>query len=227
MRDAATNPILQRWVYHCSHTGDRFIVPDGCRDLLHFSTPGERPRWSLSPLQSGVMAARLTEGTTVVGYRLVPGVELPEAVLPHLLDAAEDDPDHSVTRVLDDVRLDPRAGEALATVAALSMTVAGAAGAIGASRRTLERLPVRHTGNPPVFWSQLARVRAVARALARGAEPLETAYEMRYADQAHLSRSVRRWFGVSRSELVRRPDLSQQLFSPGYDAVTGEQISTR
>jgi hypothetical protein len=35
-----------------------------------------------------------------------------------------------------------------------------------------------------VFWSQLARVRTAARALVSGDDPVETAYETGYADQA-------------------------------------------
>jgi len=85
---------------------------------------------------------------------------------------------------------------------------------------------VRDTGNP-ILQRWVYHCSHTGAAAALGTEPLETAYEMGYADQAHFSRSVRRWFGVRPSELMRRPDLSQQLFSPGYDAVTGEQITTR
>ena len=85
----------------------------------------------------------------------------------------------------------------------------------------------RYTGRSPVFWSQLARVRAAARSLVQEVRPPEAAYKHGYSDQAHLSRSIHRWFDVSPTELVRRRDLAGQLFVPGYDATTGEQISTK
>lgn len=176
------------------------------------------------------MPVRILEGTTIVGYRLVPGAEPTERVLTRLSHDSSEDPDHAIAGVMEDVRCDRRIAEALSVIAAVSVRVNDAAGLLGTSRRTLERVLVRHTGKPPVFWSQLARVRMAARALVSGLNAVETAYEAGYSDQAHLSRSIGRWLSVTPTELVRRPDLAEQLGVPGYDAATGdtgEQISTR
>lgn len=215
-----THWILERWMYRCEATTDRYIVPDGCRDLLYWIEPGRPPRWSLSHLQEGVMPVRIPEGTTIVGYRLVPGTELAGRVLTRLTHNSSEDPDHAIAGVLEDVRCDRRVAEALSAIATVSVRVDEAADLLGTSRRTLERVLVRHTGKPPVFWSQLARVRMAARALLSGANAVETAYEAGFSDQAHLSRSIRRWLGVTPTQLVRRPDLAEQLDVPGYDAAT-------
>lgn len=173
------------------------------------------------------MPVCIQPGTTIVGYRLVPGTELSERVLTELAYDSLKDPDSAIAGVLQDMRCDCRVMEALSAIATLSLRVNETAGLLGTSRRTLERVLVRHTGKPPVFWSQLARVRMAARALVSGSNAVETAYDAGFSDQAHLSRSIGRWLGVSPTELVRRPDLAEQLCVPGYDAATGEQISTR
>lgn len=220
-------PILERWTYRSRETTLRSIVPDGCQDLIHWSFPGDASRWTLSLLQDGIMTAAIPQGAELVGYRFVPGAQLPESALQSLLSDRSDDPDFTIARVADAVVCDPRVSDALSAVAALPVRVEETASALGVTRRTLERLLLRHTGKPPVFWSQLARVRAAARGVVAGQSQAELAYQAGYSDQAHMSRTVRRWFGVSPTELLHRTDLTEQLYVPGYDAATGEQISTR
>ncbi len=222
--------ILQRWTFHCTRTSDRFIIPDGCQDLLYWCSAGEPSRWSYAPLQDGTIIARIAEGTTIVGYRFAPATVLSDRLQAELERRSSDDPDQVINDLLDQVRRDRRAVEAVEALAMSAESSSGvnvAARSLGVSRRTLERVVSKYTGRSPVFWSQLARVRAAARSLVQGDRPTETAYKHGYSDQAHLSRSVRRWFSVSPTDLVRRPDLAEQLFVPGYDATTGEQISTR
>ncbi|SIQ41801.1 transcriptional regulator, AraC family [Alkalispirochaeta americana] len=219
--------VLQRWTYHTTSAGDVRIIPDGCRDLLYWMIPGKSPVWSISHLQDTIMGVTIPEGTRLAGYRLAPGADVSDRVLLELQGCPRDDPDESVSRILGLIRENHSVAEALSAVATMPASVAGAATLLGISPRTLERLLMRHTARPPVFWAQLVRVRTAARYLVAGEGCAEAALRAGYADQAHLSRSVRRWFGVSPRELVHRPDLVNQLCSPGYDAATGEQISTR
>lgn len=220
-------PILQRWTYQSAGTARSFIIPDGCRDLIHWSIPGKKPHWTYSHLQDGVAIVDIPHGAALVGYRLFPGAQLPQRVFDDLERCSAIDPDHTITRVIDKVRCDPRAVEALAAVADLSQTIETAAADLGVSRRTLERVLLRHTGRAPVFWSQLARVRAAARLLIAGTRFIDAAFETGYSDQAHMTRAVGRWFGVRPTVLPRHSNLAAQLSNPGYDAATGEQISTR
>ncbi|TVR93223.1 MAG: AraC family transcriptional regulator [Spirochaetaceae bacterium] len=211
MASSADRLILERWTYKSTDATLRFIVPDGCQDLIHWSIPGEKPRWTLSHLQDGLMTAHIPQGAELVGYRFAPGTELPEAALNELAHEPGEDPDFTITKVLDAVSCDSRVAEALLSVAELSLSIENTAGSLGVSRRTLERLLLRYTGRPPVFWSQLARVRAAARALVSGIDPVELAYQVGYSDQAHMSRAVKRWFGVSPSEVLRRAEHEQGL----------------
>ena len=66
------------------------------------------------------------------------------------------------------------------------------------SERNMRRLLVEYTGRPPSYWQQLARIRATARAIAGSDEPLAAlAAEYHFADQAHMSRDIRRWLGCT------------------------------
>ena len=224
---SAEQPILQRWTHRSEGTARSVIIPDECRDLIHWSVPGKRPWWTLSHLQDGVVVADIPRGAVLVGYRLAPGAQLPQRVFDDLERCPADDPDRTIVRVIDEVRCNPRVVEALAAVAELSQTVETAAADLGVSRRTLERVLLLHTGRAPVFWSQLARVRAAARLLVAGMRLADAALETGYSDQAHMTRAVGRWFGVRPTDLPRHQNLAAQLSSPGYDAATGEQISTR
>jgi AraC-like DNA-binding protein len=47
------------------------------------------------------------------------------------------------------------------------------------------------------------------------------------ADQAHMTRDVVRWFGVTPAELRRNRELLGTLDQPGRGNWTGEQISIR
>lgn len=52
-------------------------------------------------------------------------------------------------------------------------------------------------GAPPIRLRQWARLKTAARALMDGAGLAEAAAAAGYADQAHFTRQLRRWFGVS------------------------------
>jgi len=58
-------------------------------------------------------------------------------------------------------------------------------------------LCVELLGAPPIRLRQWARLKTAARALMDGAGPAEAAATAGYADQAHFTRQLRRWFGVS------------------------------
>ena len=106
-------PILQRWTYASPRTAERMIIPDGCQDLLYWVVPGMRPRWTVSHLQAGVMAVRIPQGATIVGFRFAPGTELPERVRSELTERPGDDPDHTLDAVMESIGYDQRVAESL------------------------------------------------------------------------------------------------------------------
>jgi AraC-like DNA-binding protein len=112
-------------------------------------------------------------------------------------------------------RVDARVGEALDCLReAPALSVAQAR--LGVSARSLERLLSGHTQRGPLWWRNLARARHCARALA-GATPLaELAADHGYADQAHMTRDLRRWFGATPTRLRAMPALIATLAAPAY-----------
>ena len=88
---------------------------------------------------------------------------------------------------------------------------------------------LRETGKPAVFWLQLARARKAGRGIGEELpfSLAEFSTSMGYADQAHMSREFRRWFGVTPAMLKKPTPVADQLRALGYGSPTEMQISTR
>ena len=72
-----------------------------------------------------------------------------------------------------------------------------AAAACGLSVSRLRALAQARLEVPPARWLMLRRLHRAGRSLAAGASLAEAALDAGFADQAHLSRSMRRAFGVT------------------------------
>jgi AraC-like DNA-binding protein len=71
------------------------------------------------------------------------------------------------------------------------------ASASNLSSSRFRALCIELLGAPPIRLRQWARLKIAARALMDGAGLAEAAAAAGYADQAHFTRQLRRWFGVS------------------------------
>jgi AraC-like DNA-binding protein len=80
---------------------------------------------------------------------------------------------------------------------------------------------------PPDFWRLLGRARRAAGRIASGARLAEVADDAGYSDQAHMTRELARWFGMSPGQLRRSAPALDALLQPALGNWTGEQISTR
>lgn len=208
--------ILDRWTHTARTRGTAVVVPDGCRDLIVRVVPGERPVWSLTALDDHTHTVAITEDTRMVGLRMHPGVHIDAAALLAAVNTREPDIAFAEACIHEHVARAENVVEVLAELARPGITIANAAPALGVSRRTLERLVVRETGRPPVFWSQLARVRRAARAV-RGGDPLaQIAFVHGFTDQAHLARQFRRWLGATPRSLREPSPLDVALAQSGY-----------
>ena len=219
------------------------VLPDGCQDLIWMQRAGERPVWFVAPLAAGTYLVCHDRPVRYQGYRLSPGTHIESSALLKAAQAHghEGEPGDVLPVLFEHARCDPRVIDALAALSE-SLNVSAAARALGVSSRTLSRCLGAATGQSPVFWHQLARVRRAAQCLSGtgqgeafgrvGAPALaEIALDHGYADQAHFSRECRRWFGFSPGALQRRPDLLATLQDSGYGTQsqppTGVQISMR
>lgn len=209
-------PVVAAWNFAPAEDGRSPVLPDGCRDLIVRLAPDGRPHWFVSELADTVAEVPCQAGEIFVGYRLHPAAALREAALLEAVRKRADLDPATVLALIDDhVRLDRRLAEALAGLAAAD-GVAAAGRLLGVSERSLERLAKENTGRSPAYWKNLARARRAAAALA-GLESLaEIAAGEGYADQAHLCREFKKWFGISPSRFRDRPALLAQAAAAGY-----------
>lgn len=98
-----------------------------------------------------------------------------------------------------DVALDERLNAALVFIenAQGSRVLARAAAEVQLSSSRLRALAQQQLGISLAKWLMLRKLRAAARALASGSSLAESAVDAGFADQAHLTRSMRQVFGVT------------------------------
>ncbi|STO58103.1 helix-turn-helix transcriptional regulator [Grimontia hollisae] len=204
--------VIDIWTSHPVQTGTAYVVPDGCRDVIVAETEGVKQVY-VSPLFDATFAVGVSPDMVMTGYRLALGTWVDESAL---LAAIGKDTDDLIDKIAAFSHRCDNVEDVLLCIGDRLGSVAGIARSLGVSERTLQRLLVKSSGRSPQFWLQLARVRQSARAIAEGAPFIDTAFDAGYADQAHFSREIKRWFGVTPSELVQRKDLTCQLYAPGY-----------
>ncbi|USH01696.1 helix-turn-helix transcriptional regulator [Grimontia kaedaensis] len=205
--------IIDIWTSNPTEKGTAYVVPDGCRDVIVTETEGVQ-QVHVSPLFDATIAVDIGPNAKMTGYRLAPGTCVDES---QLMAAIGKDSHDLFDKIAAFSRRFSNVDEALFSLGERVGSVADIARSLGVSERTLQRHLLKHSGKSPLFWQQLARVRQSARAIAEGAPLIDTAFEFGYADQAHFSREIKRWFGVTPSELLVRKDLTVQLYMPGYD----------
>lgn len=200
------------------------VLPDGCRDLILRISDDAPAELFLTSLDSAPRMVNTSSTTRYVGLRFRPGTrftwEGKKADVENDMALYEQ---HEligkwVARVL---RRPEQADELLLDAAEQWTTPADCLGSefiqalhqghhdsssFAISERQLRRHIVAQTGRPPAFWRQLHRARLAARDIMSGASPLAVvANDSGYADQAHLSREMRRWFGVTPGQLRATP----------------------
>lgn len=218
------NPVICNWSAELS-AGTDIIWPDGCRDVIAIMPEGQPATLLCSGLDDTARRIRCQTTTRFVGVRLAPGVTFsweqatPETlrsdrqlqhwsasylqhIQPQSNHASAGTLLHDLQQHINNTAITPPAWirEFLAESADPSDNCPRRLTSTGwpRSERNMRRLLVEYTGRPPRYWQQLARIRAVARAITANDEPLAAlAAEYRFADQAHMSRDIRRWLGCT------------------------------
>jgi AraC-like DNA-binding protein len=191
-------------------------LPDGCIDAIVVFDPGSAPVVRASPLMDAPTIVDVPCGRRLVGARLFPGTRIDPAALRDAFRSLGGDPDALFARTAEFASLSRDAEEVLDALARDVRTVDAAARSLGVSLRTLQRVAVAETGRAPDFWRRLSRARRAARAVADGVPPVAAAADAGFADQAHLTREFRRWFGVATRRIRSDPEFAATVRASGY-----------
>lgn len=208
------------------------VLPDGCRDVLVLRPAGAAPRVVLTEFDLRPRIAELEAGTLIEGFRLRPGAGVSPQVLAAISrDAAQGEGD-GTTEILGNALSDPQGEDgdvsaAIRVLAGPGESLASVARGLGVSPRSLQRRFREQGLPPPDHWRLLGRARRAAGRLSGAAPLAEIAAECGFADQAHMTRELARWFGASPERLRRDRALLELACQPALGNWTGEQISTR
>lgn len=208
--------ILELWHFTSTEQCSAIIVPDGCRDIILSKSLNGLHTWRITDLDHCSRDVYIAQNVDLVGIRLRPGTEIIADELPVSRAMFEYDEQALRGWVNDHCHLEGAVAETLEALRSQPRSVTKAAQGLGVTPRTLQRFLVCKTGQPPSFWLQLARVRQAAQALQSPIPLVEVAALHGYADQAHMSRDIKRWFGVTPSEL-QSTEQFERLFDSGYD----------
>jgi len=218
LRNQHDQVILQRWHSTATTSDLQSVLPDGCRDLILRRRPGARPVWFVSDLTNRAAPVAIGHGTRHTGYRLRPGVQIDRAGL--LASMRDGLSDAEITeRLHHHVTSQANVAEALnALSTGTPHGIDGVARELGVQSRSLQRLMRRETGQTPVFWLRLARVRRCAARLEQAGSLAELAFDFGFADQAHMTRELRQWLGITPRAIRLEPDWIARHLGVGYGA---------
>ena len=68
----------------------------------------------------------------------------------------------------------------------------------------------------PHFWFFLARARNTARSLGNTASLSQTAIDAGFADQSHMNREIKKWFGQTPAQIKLDDGMFSVLAEPGF-----------
>ena len=92
-------------------------------------------------------------------------------------------------------------------------------GHISVSERTLRRRYILATGLTPKTVEQIERAQKAALLLESGRPILDAVYEAGYADQSHLTRSLKRFSGLTPVQMMNMKDVVTVKNSPGQSGI--------
>lgn len=209
-----TDPILEDWASCPTHSSETLVFPDGCRDVIFVRQPAEGWRWFVTELDDRARSVPVCAGAEYIGRRLRPGVIVDFSALAGALrDVTPENVEDG--RIAECCQWDTKAHEILAALAQ-SADAQSAAGLLGTSLRTLQRTTLTLTGRSPLYWTRLARARRAAAALHAGASSIDTAVQVGFTDQSHMTREFRHWFSVTPGQVRRLDPIVAGIHESGF-----------
>jgi AraC-like DNA-binding protein len=210
------NAVLETWSVQVRTAERTWVLPDGCQDLIWCGSAQGVGEWFVTDLADSAYAVQCNPGDYFIGFRCKPGVQFAtDTLLRVMRDCHLDDSIKILSYLEECTSINQDVIEALMVLAKTS-SVADSARLLGISERSLERHLQRHTDRSPCYWRNLARVRRAGAELAHTSSLSALAANHGYADQAHMSRAFKQWFGHSPNVLRNDPALLAALSNSGY-----------
>ena len=215
-QDAVSGFAIAEWAFESHQNCNTLVLPDGCCDFIVEKRADQENRWFISELSQSAYRVPTSSGTKFEGIRLHPGVAIRERSLRSWL-IDKDPTDLFKSDQLDEfcIRSD-NLSTALQCLASHKPTVLGVASDLGISLRTLERHVKSGTGKSPYFWFSLSRVRKAARSLVNTESLSQSAIDAGFADQSHMNREMKKWFGQTPAQIKADSEVLSVLAEPGF-----------
>lgn len=212
-----SNLVIEHWQSYTAVDQQFLILPDGCRDIIYQQPLSQAPQWFITELQLSRKTIASRRGTDFFGLRLKPGVIIKnEQRLIKQLQSQEIDSETLFNCLEDNCEYSSQIDESLRCIAEYPLCVVDCAKQLGVSSRTLQRLVLKHTQQPPSYWLMLARARKCARALSSMDSLAELALEYHFSDQAHMTREFQRLFQATPLQMKKSPELTEQLTAKAF-----------
>ena len=208
-------PILAQWDVYDERGGSYVVLPDGCCDLIYKRVADGRPAWQITDLQTHAEQNIAAPQTQYVGVRFQPGITIDRAALLFHANRFDGFDQQLLESIPEFVAYDRDTADLLAQLAT-TPDITQTARDAGVSLRTFQRHLLRRTGQGPKFWVMLARVRRAARYLGTPQPLSEITYAAGFADQAHMTREFRRWFGVTPTKMRADQNLLDRIGASGF-----------
>jgi len=209
--------ILEHWKFVAAESSVTSVLPDGCRDLIIKQSKGCAPICFISDLANSFDQVEMQAGDCFNGFRLQPGARInADGLLGAIADGQTDA--QIKERLHDFVTQTPNVSEALACLSGGITNVAQAAADLGVQPRSLQRLLKQQTQKTPAFWLRLAKARKAVLRITPFSNLADLSYDLGFADQPHMTREFRHWFGVTPRKVKTDTGWKTQNLRLGYGA---------
>ncbi len=210
------NHELVHWKYHSSCGEFIEVPPDGCNDIIF--TIGERGNlaWHITELPETCDSFKISEATYLEGIRFNPATQINRTKMLDYMRNTTRPADELIKTAGEFVSFDENLHQALMALGEIDLSIEKCAANLGVGLRSLQRYTLAQTGKSPKYWRQLARARIAARTLFRCGQISETAYICNYADQSHLTRAMRKWFGRTPKQIIEDVAFNKLILGDAY-----------
>jgi len=213
---ACSASALAQWNFYTRQALTSLVLPDGCRDFIVKQHPDSGQTYFVSDLSVSSFSVFSLPNTRMRGIRLRPGVQIDQNRLNQWLCSNNLEKLFLKDQIDEFCFQNACLAEALDCIESDITSVSSVAKQLGISTRSLQRLIKTQTGMTPTFWLALARARKTARALLVSNDLNDVAFNFSFADQAHMSREIKRWFNLTPLQIKSSKDMGALLTEQGY-----------